>query len=118
MDPAIVVASISGVVAAASAVLAYRSSGRATDVNEQAAQLHWVKEIRQEAADTKRELEECKGQVRDLSRQLTVVTREADHWIAQYQLVHRTAWRPGVTLAQIRDILGPELPQSNGRSAP
>lgn len=116
MDTAIAVAALSGLVATFSAVMAYRSSGRATNVNEQAAQLQWVKEIRQEAVDAKSELKDCRSQIRELTRQVTVVTREADHWIAQYQMVHRTAWRNGVTLAQIRDILGPDLPENYGRN--
>jgi PAS domain-containing protein len=97
--------------------LVWRSSGRATDVNERAAELSWVKEMRQDATDTRKELDLCKQQVQTLSRQLDVVTREAEHWIAQYQLVHRTAWRPGMTLERIKELLGPDLPQtSNGKS--
>jgi hypothetical protein len=113
------VAVVSAVAAVVAAILVYRSSSRATDVNAHAENLKWVVELRQEAKDTKTELRSCYEQVRELSRQLTVVTREADHWIAQYELVHRTAWRPGMTLERIRELLGPDLPpQNTGRSRP
>lgn len=106
------------------AVLVWRSSRRAnavqaaaTDVNARAAELAWVKEVRQDAKEAREDVEALQEQVRTLSRQLAVVTREAEHWIAQYQFVHRTAWRPGMTLEQLRAILGPDAPQAtvNGR---
>lgn len=117
MDTPVAVAVISAAAAVFSGVLVWRSSGRATDVNERAAELAWVKEIRQDAKDAREDVEALQEQVRALSRQLSVVTREAEHWIAQYQLVHRTAWRTGVTLEQVRDLLGPDTPQTtpNGR---
>jgi uncharacterized protein YlxW (UPF0749 family) len=115
MDPAIVVAGLSGVVALACAVLTFRSSGRATNVNEQAEQLQWVKDMREGASEARKEVKELQEEVRTLKRQLDVVTREADHWIAEYQLVHRTAWRPGMTLDRVRELLGPEAPTPNGR---
>ncbi len=118
MDTSIWVAVIAASSAVFSGVLVWRSSGRATDVNERAAELAWVKEIRQDASDARKDVEALQEQVRILTRQLSVVTREAEHWIAQYQLVHRTAWRPGVTVDQLRELLGPDAPQarSNGRT--
>ena len=110
MDAPVVVAVISSVVTAFSGVLVWRASGRATDVNARAAELAWVKEIRQDAGDARKDVAALQEQVRTLTRQLSVVTREAEHWIAQYQLVHRTAWRPGVTLDQLRELLGTNAP--------
>lgn len=117
MDTSVVVAVVSAAAAVTSAVLVFRSSGRATNVNEQAEHLQWVKDMRVDAAEARKEVEQLREKVRALSRSLDIVTHEADHWIAQYQLVHRTAWRPGITLEQLRAMLGPDLPRpDNGRS--
>lgn len=124
MDTSVVVAVIAAASSMFCGVLVWRSSRKATavqadatDINARAAELAWVKEIRQDAKDAREDVEALQEQVRSLSRQLAVVTREAEHWIAQYQFVHRTAWRPGITLEQLRQILGPDAPQatSNGR---
>lgn len=125
METSVAVAIIAALSSMFCAVLVWRSSRRAnavqaaaTDVNARAAELAWVKEVRQDAKEARDEIEGLQEQVRTLSRQLAVVTREADHWIAQYQFVHRTAWRPGMTLEQLRAILGPDAPQAtaNGRT--
>lgn len=116
MDTTVAVAGISAAAAVFSGFLVWRSSGRATDVNARAAELAWVKEIRQDAKEAREDVEALQEQVRVLSRQLAVVTREAEHWITRYQFVHRTAWRAGITLDQLREILGPdaEQPSVNG----
>lgn len=125
MDASVIVAGISATSALICGVLVWRSSRRATnvqaqgvDVSARTAELAWVKEIRQDAKDAREDVEALQEQVRTLTRQLAVVTREAEHWIAQYQFIHRTAWRPGITLEQLRQILGPDSPQAsaNGRS--
>jgi peptidoglycan hydrolase CwlO-like protein len=115
VDTPVLVAIISSLSAVFCGFMVWRSSGRATNVNEQAAQLSWVKEIRQDATDARKEVEALQEQVRTLRRQLDSAIREADHWISQYQAVHRTAWRPGVTIDHLRDMLGPSAPQINGR---
>lgn len=117
MDAAIVIAAGSVLVAAGSAIFTFRNGSKATDVNARAGELGWVKELRQDALDTRKEMENCQQQVRDLSRQLTVVTREAEHWIAEYQFVHRTLWRNGISIERLRELLGPPPPEptsSNG----
>lgn len=117
-DPSVLVAIISAASAVVCGIMVWRSSGRATDVDARAAELTWVREMRQDATDTRRELDQCQEQVRTLSRQLSAVTREVDHWIARYQTVHRAAWRPGVTLDQLREILGPDLPATASDDGP
>lgn len=112
MDATVAVAGISAGAAVFSGFLVWRSSGRATDVNARAAELAWVKEIRQDAKDAREDVEALQAQVRTLTRQLSVVTREAEHWITRYQFVHRTAHRPGITLEQLREILGPDAEQA------
>jgi len=110
VDKAIVVALIAGVPGLVAAFLVYRSSSRATDVNQQAANLGWVKELRQDAIDAREEVDQLRHQVRELRRQLEAVTREADHWIAEHQSMRRHAWRPGMTIDRLRELIGPVDP--------
>lgn len=113
MDPTftpLVVALVAGVPGILAAVLVFRSARRANDVNEQAANLGWVKELRQDAIDTRREVEALQEQVRQLRRQLDVVTREADHWINEHQSMRRQTWRPGMTIERLRELFGPPDP--------
>lgn len=107
MEAAVVIAGGSVAVAALSALFTYRASGAATDVSRKAEELGWVKELRQDAIDTRREMDACQIQVTQLRRQLAVVTREAEHWISEFQFVHRTIWRPGMTLDRVRELMGP-----------
>lgn len=110
MDTGVVVAVISAASAVICGVLVWRSSGRATDVSKQAADLEWVKEIKQDAVEARKEVGELRTEVRELRRQMAVVTRETDYWISQHQLVHRAVWRPGMTLERLRELIGPEPP--------
>lgn len=110
MDASVIAAAIAAVAAIAAAVIAARSSRRATDVNEQAANLGWVKELRQDAIDARKEVADLRAEVRELRRQLGVVTTEADHWVAQHQTMRRHAWRPGMTIERLRELIGPEPP--------
>lgn len=118
MDTPTVVALIAAGGSLIAALSASRSAGRATDVNQQAANLGWVKEMRQDAADAREEVEQLRGQVRELRRQLDTVTREADHWIAEHQSMRRHAQRPGMTIERLRELIGPMDPPAaaaNGR---
>lgn len=118
MDKTIVVALIAGVPGLVAAYLVYRSSSRANDVNQQAANLGWVKELRQDAVDAHEEIDQLRNQVRSLQRQVEAMTREADYWIAEHQSMRRQAWRPGMTIERLRDLIGPADPPaatSNGR---
>lgn len=113
MDTPTLVAIISAGTSLTAAGLVYRAGRRANDVNEQAANLGWVKELRQDAMDARKEVAELRGEVRELRRQLAVVTGEADHWISQQQTMHRQAWRPGMTIERLRELLGPEPPAAS-----
>lgn len=118
MDKTYVVALIAGVPGLVAAYLVYRSSNRANDVNARAAELGWVKELRQDAADAREEVDQLRSQVRKLQRQLDVVTREADHWIAEHQTMRSHVYRPGMTIGRLRDLFGPIDPPAaaaNGR---
>lgn len=118
MDKTIVVALIAGVPGLVAAYLVYRSSGRATDVNARAAELGWVKELRQDTIDAREEVDQLRNQVRDLRRQLEAVTREADYWINEHQSMRRHVWRPGMTVERLRELIGPIDPPAaaaNGR---
>ena len=112
MDTSVVVAGISAAAAVFSGVLVWRSSRRATDVNARATDLQWAKEIRQDAIDARKEVEALQTKVQTLSRQVDAMQRETEYWIGQYQLAHRTAWRPGMTLDRLRDFLGPDAPRT------
>lgn len=111
MDTPIVVALIALGASAVTAFFTWRASGRATNVNERTAELAWVKEIRQDAIEARKDVEAMQAKVQNLSRQLDTITREAEYWMSQYQLVHRTAWRNGMTLERVRQFLGPEPPK-------
>lgn len=117
MDASDVIAGGSVVVAGLGAFFAYRSSGAANDVSAKANELGWVKELRQDAIDTRREMDACQIQVTQLRRQLAVVTREAEHWVAEFRFIHRTVWRDGVTIERLREILGPPPHESEGGPA-
>jgi hypothetical protein len=112
VDTPIVVALIALGATAVTAFFTWRASGKATDVNERNADLGWVKEIRQDAIDARKEIDALQGQLRTVSRQMDTMQKEAEYWIAQYQLVHRTAWRPGMTLDRLRELLGPDAPRT------
>lgn len=112
MDTPILVALIALGASAITAFFTWRASGRATEVNERSAELAWVKEIRQDALDARKEVEALQAQLRTVSRQMEAMQKEAEYWIAQYQLAHRTAWRPGMTMERLRDFLGPEAPRT------
>lgn len=113
MDTPVVVALIALAGSIVTAVFVWRASGRATDVNEQAANLGWVKELRQDAIDTRKEVEQLQEEVRRLRRQLDIVTREADHWIAEHQNMRRHAFRHGMTIGRLRELWGTEPPASS-----
>jgi chromosome condensin MukBEF ATPase and DNA-binding subunit MukB len=118
VDRTIVVALIAGVPGLLAAFLVYRSSSSATDVNARAAELGWVKELRQDTIDAREEVVQLRTEVRELRRQLDVVTREADHWIAEHQSMRRHAQRPGMTIERLRELIGPMDPPAaaaNGR---
>lgn len=110
MDTSVVVALIALAASTVTAFFTWRASGQATDVNERSAELLWAKEIRQDALDARKDVEALQAKVLTLSRQVDTITREAEYWMQQYQLVHRTAWRPGMTLDRVRQFLGPEPP--------
>lgn len=116
MDTGVVVAAISASSAVICGALVWRSSGRATAVDRQAADLEWVKEIKQDAVAARKEVDALTKQVRTLSAQMDAMAKETDYWIAQYQLVHRTVWRPGMTLDRVRQFIGPEPPPTPATS--
>lgn len=107
-------ASIAALITAAAALLAgvfnFIRAGKANNITEKANELGWVKELRQDALDTRKEMEALQSQVQTLRRQLATVSAEADHWIAQYQALHRTIWRDSITVDRLRDYVGP-VPQ-------
>lgn len=122
MDGALAGAVVAAGAAIVAAVLTYRASRQATkvnarsvDINEQAAQLQWVKELRAEAADAKNEVKALRAEVADLSRQLAVTTREAEQLIAELQLFRRTAWREGMSIERFREFIGRPPSGVNGR---
>jgi HAMP domain-containing protein len=108
VDTPVLVAIVAAVASIAAAFIAARSSRRATDVNEQAANLGWVKELRQDAVDARKEVSELRAEVRELRRQLEVVTAEADHWIAEHTTIRRHAFRPGMNIERLRVLFGPD----------
>jgi hypothetical protein len=110
VDAAIVVAAIGAVAGIWGATVAARASRRATDVNELAANLEWVKQIRQDAVDARLEIANLRTEVRELRRQLAVVSGEADHWITEHQTVRRHVFRPGMTIDRLRELIGPDPP--------
>jgi hypothetical protein len=97
------------------AFFTFRSSSRATDVNSRAAELGWVKELRQDAADARSEVAQLRTEVRQLRRQLELAQREADHWLTEHQAVRRHAHRPGMTIDRLRELIGPEPPPAAAR---
>lgn len=110
VDTPMVVAVVAMAGTVVTGLLTFRSSGRATDVNARAAELAWVKELRQDATEAREEVEQLRQQVRELRRQLDVVTREADHWIAENQMIRSHVWRPNMSVARLRSIVGPMEP--------
>lgn len=110
VDTPTVVAALALAGTAITGYFTWRSSTKATDVSDRAEDRAWVKEIKQDAVDARKEVEELRRQVRTLSSQIDAMAKEADYWINQYQLVHRTAWRPGMSLDRLRELIGPEPP--------
>lgn len=112
VDTPIVVALIALAATAVTAFFTWRASTRANNVNDRATDLAWAKEIRQDAIDARKEVDALQSQIRTASRQMDAMQKEAEYWITQYQLVHRTAWRPGMTLDRLREFLGPDAPRT------
>lgn len=111
MEAAIIIAIVTGIPGLIAAILVFRQSGRANNTQDKQGELAWVKELRADAIDTRKEMEAAQEQVRTLRRQLDVVTREADHWIHEYQFFHRTVWRDGISVERLRELLGPPPPE-------
>lgn len=114
MDKTVVVALIAAAAAVAAAVFSWRASARATD---RQAELGWARELRQDAADARREIDQLRNEIREVRRQLELAQREADHWLTEHQAMRRQAWRPGMTMDRLRDLIGPMDPPAtaNGR---
>lgn len=110
MDKTIVVALIAGVPGLVAAWLVYRSSSRANDVNSRAAELGWVKELRQDTVDARREVQQLREEVRQLRRELQFAQGEADHWNTEHRALRTHAWRPGMTIERLRELIGPMDP--------
>jgi hypothetical protein len=110
VETPILVAMITGLPGLFAAFMVFRSSSRATNVNEKAQELGWVKELRQDAIDTRKEMEGLQDQVQTLRRQLATVSREAEFWITEYRTLHRTIWRDGVDIGRLRQFVGPLPP--------
>lgn len=110
METPIVTALIAAAAAVVAAFFSWRSSSRATDVNLRAAELGWVKEMRQDASEARLEVAQLRAEVRELRRQLEVAQREADHWLTEHQAMRRNTWRPGMTLDRLRELIGPIEP--------
>lgn len=110
MDTTVAVAVIALGASAITAVFTWRASTRATDVSDRTEDRAWAKEIKQDALDARKEVEALRRQVHTLSSQLDAMAKETDYWISQYQMVHRTAWRGGMTLDRLREFIGPEPP--------
>lgn len=107
METPVAVALIALGAALISGFFTWRTSGRA---NDRTADLAWAKELRQDAADARNEVQQLRDEVRNLRRQLEVAQREADHWIAEHQSLRRQAHRPGMTIERLRELLGPVEP--------
>lgn len=107
METPIVVALIALVAALVSGFFTWRTSGRA---NDRAAELAWTREVRQDAADARKEIAQLRDEVRELRRQLELAQREADHWLTEHTAMRRHAWRQGMTLVRLRELIGPEPP--------
>jgi hypothetical protein len=117
VDTAVVVGLIALGASAITAFFTWRASKRAAEISDRTEDRAWVKDIKQDALDARKELgdarhelEALRKQVRTLSNQMDAMARETDYWISQYQLVHRTAWRDGMTLARLRQFIGPDAP--------
>lgn len=117
MDTAVAVALIALAASTVTGFFTWRASKRATDISDRTEDRAWVKEIKQDAVDARKEvvdarkeIDALRQQVRTLSGQMDAMARETDYWISQYQLVHRTAWREGMTLARLRQLIGPDAP--------
>lgn len=107
MESTVVVALIAATASVIAAFFAWRSSSRANDVNQAAANLGWVKELRQDAADARREVQQLRDEIRQVRRELAVAQGEADHWNAEHQTMRRNVWRPGMTVERLRELIGP-----------
>lgn len=110
MDTPIIVGLIAGVPGILAALLVYRSSRRATAVAQDQANLGWARELRQDAADARSEVQKLRDEVRELRRQLMLAQNEADHWISEHNTMRRQAHRPGMTIERLRELLGPVEP--------
>lgn len=117
MDASIVVALIAFTGTAIVAFFTWRASKRATAVSDRTEDRAWVQDIKKDALDARKdlaaagkEIEALRQQVRTLSHQMDAMARETDYWISQYQLVHRTAWRAGMTLDRLKQLIGPDAP--------
>jgi hypothetical protein len=107
VEPSIIAAIVSAAAAVVAALMVFRRSGQANDINGKANELGWVKELRQDALDTRKEMEALQQQVANLRRQLTLAQREAEHWVTEYQFLHRTIWRDTISVDRLRELVGP-----------
>lgn len=105
-----VLAILGPIVAFIGAYMVFKRSGKANEVNERAGELQWVKTLKDDAIETRLELDRCQEKVRELSRQLTAAQQQADNWYARFEFARRTAPQIGLTPTQILTLFGEEHP--------
>lgn len=113
MDPTLVVVAIIAASASITAAwFAYRGSTRATVVNERANELQWVKELRAEAADARRESSAARAEAAECHRQLTTVRREATALADELHRIVRAIHDPYMSVDRLRAMV--PFPPVNG----
>ena len=112
MDTAFWVAVASGLTAIVAAYFAYRGSTRAAEVNEQANQLQWVKELREDAAAARKEASAAREDATECHRQMTIVRRDATALADELHRIVRAIHDPYMSLDRLRVMV--PFPPANG----
>lgn len=92
-------------------ILTYLASTRATRVQQANTELAQTRQLRED-------LKAADDEVRKLRREVAVLSRETEQLAAELALLRRTIWRDGMTIARLRQFVGPEPQPTNGNQAP
>jgi chromosome segregation ATPase len=104
------ISALAVLVAAASMLIVSRNARRATSVQTQSTDLTRIRDLRMELRETKDDLDRCKTQVTQLSRQLTEASDAALESYRERMEMVRYAAIPGMDMSQWRARFDPPKP--------
>lgn len=125
MDTAIVVASISSLVALASMTSTYRASSKANKVTEQqtkdqakiadqASAIRWIEELREDNAEARKEAAAAREEATATHRQMVRVRKDMEVLAVRLHDIILLIHRPGMNMERLRMLVPVDNGGTNG----